>query len=111
MKANAKLVGYLLEGRSVAEWVPETKQLEEWREESWSYLVGLEKGGGDGDGGKVKDDQKKVVEQSIEWIYDLVGDKCVEDVGVDVNVILDASPTLERNLGSFWKRCQDASQS
>eukprot|EP00571_Detonula_confervacea_P005007 CAMPEP_0172323758 /NCGR_PEP_ID=MMETSP1058-20130122/49494_1 /TAXON_ID=83371 /ORGANISM="Detonula confervacea, Strain CCMP 353" /LENGTH=379 /DNA_ID=CAMNT_0013039843 /DNA_START=100 /DNA_END=1239 /DNA_ORIENTATION=+ len=108
-KANARLVSYLLEKRTVADWIPEEKTLVEWREEVWAYLVGLEDGDGESST-KVKEDQKKVVEQSIEWVYDLVGDKCVEDGGVNVNEILDASPTLERSLGVFWKRCQDASE-
>ena len=111
-KANARLVSYLLEKRTVADWLPEEKVLEEWREEIWAYLVGLEEGDDDdGDGQKVKEDQKKIVDQSIEWVYDIVGDKCVEDGGVDVNEILDASPTLERSLGQFWERCKDASKS
>lgn len=111
-KANARLVSYLLEKRTVADWLPEEKVLEEWRGEIWAYLVGLEEGDddNDGDGQKVKEDQKKIVDQSIEWVYDIVGDKCVEDGGVDVNEILDASPTLERSLGQFWERCKDASK-
>mmetsp|Transcript_11550 Transcript_11550/g.24631 ORF Transcript_11550/g.24631 Transcript_11550/m.24631 type:complete len:407 (-) Transcript_11550:128-1348(-) len=109
-KANARLVEYLLQKRTVADWIPEEKVLVEWREEVWAYLVGLEEGGGGGESSvKVKEDQKKIVEQSIEWAMDLVGDRCLEDAGVDVNEILDASPTLERSLGSFWQRCQDAS--
>lgn len=109
-KANAKLVSYLLESKSVAEWLPEEKKLAEWREEAWTYLVGLEEGGDGEESTKVKEDQKKIMEQSIEWVYDIVGDKCVEDGGFDVNEILDASPTLERKLGLFWERCQDASK-
>ncbi|KAL3792494.1 hypothetical protein HJC23_008416 [Cyclotella cryptica] len=110
-KANARLVGYLLEKRSVAEWIPEERVLEEWKGEVWEYLVGLEEGSGSGDGkSTVKEDQKRVVEQSIDWTYELVGDKCVQDLGVDVDVILDASPTLERGLGEFWQRCQNASK-
>ncbi|KAL9181240.1 hypothetical protein ACHAXT_010045 [Thalassiosira profunda] len=107
-KANARLVSYLLEKRTVADWLPDEKVLAEWREEAWSYLVGLEEG--DGDGEKVKEDQRKTVEQAIDWTYDLVGDKCVEDASIDVNAILDASPTLERSLASFWERCKDASK-
>jgi len=110
-KANAKLVSYLLEKRTVADWIPEEETLVEWREEVWAYLVGLEEGSSDGEEStKVKEDQKKVVEQGIEWIYDLVGDKCVEDAGVNVNDILDASPTLEKVYGQLWKRCKDASE-
>ena len=106
--ANARLVGYLLEKRTVADWLPEEKILAEWREEAWEYLVGLEEEGGNDI--KIKEDQKKILEQSTDWIYDLVGDKCVEDGGVDVNDILDASPTLEKSLGKFWEQCQDASK-
>jgi hypothetical protein len=106
-KANARLVSYLLEKRSVADWLPEESVLAEWREEVWLYLVGLEDGTGNG----VKDDQKKIFDQSIEWVYDLVGDKCIEDVGLNVDTILDASPTFEKSLGKFWQRCQDASKS
>lgn len=106
-KANARLVSYLLEKRTVADWLPEESVLAEWREEIWSYLVGLEDGAGNG----VKDDQKKIVEQSIEWVYDLVGDKCIEDVGLNVDNILNASPTFEKSLGKFWQRCRDASKS
>ena len=107
-KANAKLVGYLLEKRSVADWLPEDGVLDGWKEEVWEYLVGLEEDGGKD--GKIKSDQKRVVEQSIDWTYELVGDKCVEDLGVDVDSVLDASPTLERKLGEFWQRCKDASK-
>lgn len=108
-KANAKLVSYLLQKQTVADWLPDEKTLGEWREEVWAYLVGLEEGDGNGEESiKVKEDQKMVVEQGIEYLYDLVGDKCVEDGGVDVNDILDASPTLEGSLGRFWRQCQDS---
>ena len=107
-KANARLVSYLLEKRTVADWLPEEKVLAEWREEAWTYLVGLEEG--DGEGEKVKEDQRELVERAIQWTYDLVGDKSIADAAVDVNAILDASPTLERSLASFWERCKDASK-
>ena len=113
-KANAKLVTYLLEERTVADWIPDSNVLVQWREEVWAYLVGLEGGGGenksnDGKSINKNHDQQKVVEQSIDWIYDILGDKCIEDGGVNVNDILDASPTLEMSLGRFWKHCQDNS--
>ena len=95
--ANAKLVGYLLEKRSVSEWIPEDKVLIRWRQDVWDYVISLERGS----------DQQKIINQSIDWIYDLVGDKCFDDAGVDVDAIFDASPTLERNVALFWKRCQD----
>ena len=107
--ANAKLVQYLLEKRTIAEWIPEEDKLNEYREEIWSYLVGLETDGDGNDNTKVKEDQKKIVNQTIEWVYDLVGDKCYEDVGINVDDILDTSPTLERSLGKFWKQCQASS--
>ena len=107
-KANAGLVGYLLEKRSVSEWIPEDTTLVKWREEIWEYLVGLEKDGKEG--GLVKEEQRKVIEQSVDWTYELVGDKCMGDIGLDVDTILDASPTLERKLGEFWQRCQMASK-
>ena len=97
--ANAKLVGYLLEKRSVSEWIPEDKVLIRWRQDVWDYVISLERGS----------DQQKIINQSIDWIYDLVGDKCFDDAGVDVDAIFDASPTLERNVALFWKRCQDNS--
>ena len=111
--ANARLVEYLLEKRTVADWLPEEDTLNNLREESWSYLVGLEKGddGEDvGDASKVKEDQKKIVEQSIEWAYDLVGDKCVQDTGVNVDSILDASPTLEKSLSRFYANLQQCKE-
>lgn len=95
--ANAKLVGYLLKERSVSAWVPEDKVLAEWRQDVWDYVVGLERGS----------DNQKIINQSVDWVYDLVGDKCVDDAGVDVSSILDSSPTLEKNVALFWKRCQD----
>ena len=107
-KANAGLVGYLLEKRSVADWIPEDTTLDSLREEIWDYLVGLEEDGKEG--GLVKEDQRKVIEQSVDWTYELIGDKCVGDIGLDVDTILDASPTLERKLGDFWQRCQTASK-
>ncbi len=95
--ANAKLVGYLLKERSVSAWIPEDKVLAGWRQDVWDYLVGLERGS----------DNQKIVNQAVEWVYDLVGDKCIDDAGVDVGAIIDSSPTLEKNLALFWKRCQD----
>jgi hypothetical protein len=97
--ANAKLVGYLLEKRSVSEWIPEDKVLIRWRQDVWDYVISLERGS----------DQQKIINQSIDWIYDLVGDKCFDDAGVDVDAIFDASPTLEKNVALFWERCQDNS--
>lgn len=108
-KANARLVSYLLEQRRIADWLPDESLLVKGREEIWNYLVGLEYGDEKTD--KVKDDQKKFVEQSIEWVYDLVGDKCIEDVGLNCNDVLDASPTLEMSLGKIWKSCQESSKS
>eukprot|EP00984_Skeletonema_dohrnii_P024851 scaffold13984_cov128-Skeletonema_dohrnii-CCMP3373.AAC.4 len=95
--ANAKLVGYLLKERSVSAWIPEDKVLAEWRQDVWDYLVGLERGS----------DNQKIINQSIDWVYDLVGDKCIDDAGVNVGSIIDSSPTLEKNAALFWKRCQD----
>lgn len=118
--ANAKLVGYLMEKRSLSDWIPEEKILVEWRQDVWDYLVGLETNNGDGndddDNNKkkkksdsmVKIDQQQIVNQSIDWIYDLIGDKCIDDAGVNVDAILDASPTLEKNVVLFWKRCKDS---
>ncbi|KAL3907725.1 MAG: hypothetical protein SGILL_008757, partial [Bacillariaceae sp.] len=108
-KANAKLVEYLLRKRTIADWLPDEATLKSWREQAWNYLVGLEEGEGE-NGGMLKADQKKLVEQYTTWVYDLVGDKCIDDTGVNVNEILDASPTLERKIGSFWERCQDAAK-
>ena len=106
-KANVKLVTYLLEERTVADWIPDTNVMGKWREEVWAYLEG---GENNVDAKSDKNDQKKVVEQSIDWIYDILGDKCIEDGGVNVNEILDASPTLEMSLGRFWGFCKDHSK-
>ena len=106
-KANVRLVSYLLEKRTVADWLPDESLLAEGREEVWKYLVGLESGDGNV---IIKDDQKKIVEQGIEWMYNLAGDKSIEDVGLNINDILDASPTLERSLGKFWHTCLTASK-
>jgi hypothetical protein len=95
--ANAKLVGYLLKERSISAWIPEDKVLVEWRQDVWDYLIGLERGS----------DNQKIINQGIDWVYDLVGDKCIDDAGVNVESIFDSSPTLEKNVALFWKRCQD----
>ena len=95
--ANAKLVGYLLNERPVSAWIPEDKVLMKWRQDVWDYLVGLDSGS----------DNQKFINQSIEFVYDLIGDKCIEDAGVDVSSIIDSSPTLEKNISSFWQRCRD----
>jgi hypothetical protein len=108
-KANARLVEYLLKKRTLAQWLPDEATLAEYREQVWAYLVGLEEGDGE-NSTMLKEDQKKLVEQYVSWIYDLVGDKCVDDTGVNVDEILDASPTLERSLGLFWERCQVAAK-
>lgn len=104
-KANAGLVSYLLEKRTVMEWIPEDETLNKWRDDVWEYLVGLEE-----DDNENREERWKILEQSVDWTYDLVGDKCVVDFGVDADTVLDRSPTFERKLGEFWKRCLDASQ-
>ena len=87
------------------EWIPEEETLLKWREDVWEYLVGLEEDGDEG-----REERWRILEQSMDWTYDLVGDKAVVDLGVDVDSVLDSSLTLERKLGEFWKRCLDASQ-
>ena len=103
-QANAKLLSYLLKQRTVAEWLPEQRVLVKLREEIWEYLAGLEGGGADG----AAKDRRRIVEKSIDWTYELAGDKRLADGGVDVGAVLDASPTLERSLGALWTRCRDA---
>jgi len=122
-KANTRLVEYLLRNRTIADWLPDADDestLADWRDQVWDYLVGSFfddlQDGQDPEGRLLK--RKMLVEQYITWIYDLVGDKCIDDIinntgssgdgNVNVNDILDASPTLERNIVSFWERCQDA---
>lgn len=107
-KANVRLVQYLLQGRTVAEWIPERKTTEGWREDAWEYLRRQEKDGNDGDSVEKMEERKKDVERYVVLVYDFLGDKCAQDAGVDVDAVLDASPALERSAGDFWKRCKEA---
>ena len=104
-KANARLVEYLLKQKTLADFIPEDTVLVDWREESWKYLAKIE------ENESAKEDLRKILEQSLEFTYDALGDKCVQDSGLDVNEILDSSPTLERSLVSFWERCKDSASS
>ena len=104
-KANARLVEYLLKQKTLADFIPEDTVLVDWREESWKYLAEIE------DNESAKEDLRKILEQSIDFTYDALGDKCIQDSGLDVNEILDSSPTLERGLVSFWERCKESASS
>lgn len=107
-KANDKLMAYLLKECTAVHWIPET-QCHTSSMEGRSLGLSSRDGGGEGGNcsttgnGKAREDQRKVAEFNIDWMYGIFGDMCLEDGGVNVNAILDASPMLETSLGWFWQ--------
>jgi hypothetical protein len=50
------------------------------------------------------------VEQYVHYVYDFLGDKRVDSV-IDVDRVLDASPTLQKTVDSLWTRALRAAES
>jgi hypothetical protein len=45
----------------------------------------------------------------VDWIYDTLGDKCVMDF-VNIDQVLDASPTLQNRLDTLWLKALNAAE-
>ena len=95
-KANVKLVASLLD-RPVNTLVPTMTTSgdgfsQKLRDDVFGYIRGLEPAD---------------LDVYVDWVYDLVGDKCVVDF-VNVDKVLDASPTLQATLDSIWTKASNA---
>lgn len=83
--ANVKLVNTLLQ-RPVNTLVPSNDLSSKLRDEVFEYLRQV---------------QVEDVEQYVDFVYELLGDKNV-DYFTDVNKVIDASPTLQKTLDRLW---------
>jgi hypothetical protein len=85
--ANVNLVASILE-RPVNTLLPPAEMSNKLRADAFEYIRNLE---------------PTELDQYVDWVYDFVGDKSVESV-VNVDQVLEASPTLQRTLDSLWTR-------
>ena len=92
-KANVKLVASLLD-RPINTLLPAsgTGFSQKLRDDIFGYIRALEPAD---------------LDVYVDWVYDLVGDKCVVDF-VNVDKVLDASPTLQATLDSLWTKAATA---
>ncbi|KAI2508410.1 hypothetical protein MHU86_6084 [Fragilaria crotonensis] len=92
-KANVKLVASLLD-RPINSLLPTSGNgfSQKLRDDVFGYIRGLEPAD---------------LDVYVDWVYDVVGDKCVVDF-VNVDKVLDASPTLQATLDSLWTKAANA---
>lgn len=89
--ANVKLVSSLLD-RPINALVPPSDMSQKLKDDVFAYIRNLE---------------PSELDQYVDWVYDLVGDKSVQDL-VNVDKVLDASPTLQATLDSLWTKASNA---
>jgi len=87
-QANSRLVSTLLD-RPVKSLVPSDELTDQIRVQAYDYFRSV---------------KSEDVGQYVDFTYQLLGDKAVDDVVTNVNEIIDASPTLERTIDRIWTR-------
>lgn len=92
--ANVKLVSSLLD-RPVQSLIPSAETTDRLKEDALDYLQRA---------------NKEEVERYVQYVYDFVGDKRVDSV-INVDRVLDASPTLQKTIDSLWTRALNAAES
>lgn len=92
--ANVRLISSLLE-RPVNTLLPDSGVTDTLRDDAFAYLRNVD---------------MKDVESALDFVYEIAGDKAVADV-VDVDRVLDASPTLQRTVDRLWERAVEAAGS
>jgi hypothetical protein len=83
--ANANLVSNVLE-RPVNTLIPSSELTAKLRDDTFEYLRSVD---------------SKDLEEYVTFCYDIVGDKSLDDA-LDVNRIIDASPTLQKVINKVW---------
>lgn len=91
--ANARLVSNILE-RPISSLLPPSEMAVSLRKDLFDYIRSV----------KVED-----VEQYADFVYDFLGDKSVSSA-VNVNRILDSSPTLTSTLERIWSNANGATK-
>ena len=89
--ANVRLVSNILD-RPINTLLPPSDLSENLRVKTFDYVRSIE---------------SEEINQYVDFIYDFVGNKTV-DRFVDVDRILEASPTLQKSIDSIWTRATDA---
>ena len=92
--ANVKLASSILE-RPVNSLLPPSDMTVKLRDDVFEYIRTVE---------------REDVEEYVTFVYDIVGDKSVDDV-LNVNRVIDASPTLQKSIDRVWKNAVSASAS
>ena len=90
--ANVKLVSNILE-RPVNSLLPPSDMTVKLRDDAFDFLRNAE---------------GKDLEEYVTFCYDIVGDKSVDDV-LNVNKVIDASPTLQKTIDRLWNRATTTS--
>jgi hypothetical protein len=94
--ANARLLGSILD-RPLKDLLPESSNpsIAKLRTEFFGYLRNL------------GDDDSSDLEDYAALVYDLVGDKSLDSLGLNVNRVLDASPTLESTVNRILNEAME----
>ena len=92
--ANVRLVSSLLE-RPVESLFPPVETTNKLKNNAFEYLRNV---------------SMDEVEQYLGYVYDFVGDKSLDSV-INVDRLLDSSPTLRRTVDSLWDRALNATAS
>mmetsp|Transcript_17778 Transcript_17778/g.26936 ORF Transcript_17778/g.26936 Transcript_17778/m.26936 type:complete len:316 (+) Transcript_17778:72-1019(+) len=58
--------------------------------------------------GYVRNANMEEIEKYVDLVYDLIGDKSIDNA-VNMKLVLDASPTLQRTVDALWVRAVEAS--
>jgi hypothetical protein len=91
--ANVKLISSLLD-RPINSLLPASEMSEKLKTDSFEYLRSV---------------QVDDLEGYVDFVYDFAGDKSLDRV-VDVDKLLEASPTLQRTIDNIWSRSSRASR-
>mmetsp|Transcript_6865 Transcript_6865/g.14294 ORF Transcript_6865/g.14294 Transcript_6865/m.14294 type:complete len:314 (-) Transcript_6865:27-968(-) len=85
--ANVKLVSSILE-RPVSSLIPSSEIIEKLKKDAFLYL---------------RNADTESVDKYLTFVYKLLGDKCVDNL-INVDLVLEASPTLQKTLDNIWER-------
>jgi len=91
--ANVRLVSSLLQ-RPVNSLLPPSSVNNKLKEDAFAYIRNI---------------NMEEVERYVDSVYGLVGDKTLDDI-VEVDRIIDASPTLQKTIDRVWERAKKASE-
>jgi len=92
--ANVKLVSNILE-RPINSLIPQSEMSVKLRDDAFKYIRSVE---------------RSELEEYVTFCYDIVGDKSLDDV-LNVNRVIDASPTLQKTIERVWNEATSVDSS